>query len=88
MAKYSVNSTEIIDDSGLIDWNKIKNAPSAATVSGTNLGTITNCGTGMAINVSRTSASNGRISFAFTSVNTGTQTNCNCNCDNSFNCNC
>ena len=29
MAKYSVGGTEVIDDSGLIDWSKITGTPSA-----------------------------------------------------------
>jgi hypothetical protein len=89
MAKYSVNGTEIIDDSGLIDWIRLANNPGAANVSQTSIGTLTNCGTDMALTVSRTAnTTNGLVVFTFASVQTGTAWNCNCNCPNSFNCNC
>ena len=86
MAKYSVNGTEIIDDSGKIDWNKLKNNPSAANVSGVFLGTLTNCGTDCFFTVQRTSnTTNGVVTFV---INMNKLANCNCNCDCSVNCNC
>lgn len=44
MAKYSVNSTEIITDSGTIDWSHIANVASLIIGVTTSVGTITNCG--------------------------------------------
>ena len=89
MSKYSVNGTEIIDDSGLIDWNKLKNNPSAATVSQTDIGSLTNCGTDMALTMSRSAnTTTGAVTFTFASIQTGTAWNCNCNCPDKFNCNC
>ena len=89
MSKFSVGGTEIIDDSGKIDWTRLVNNPSAATVSEMKIGTLTNCGTDMALTITRTAnTTTGAVTFAFASVQTGTAWNCNCNCPNSFNCNC
>lgn len=86
MSKYSVNGTEVISDSGTINWNSLKNNPSAATVTDVQLGTVTNCGTYLQIQVTRTDSS-GNLTFAITGMQSGAS-NCNCNCAGNCNCNC
>jgi hypothetical protein len=77
MSKFSVNGTEIIDDSGKIDWNKIKNAP---TIYGPQSVVVsyTNCSTQGNIAVVA-SAATGNVTFAFTASG-GAGYVCVCDC--------
>lgn len=79
MSKYSVNGIEIVDDSGKIDWNKIKNHPLVSNVSNV-LISITNCGTGGTVGGSVTTS--GTVKTVNLSVTGGGAPipNCDCNC--------
>ena len=78
MSKFSVGGTEIIDDSGKIDWTKIKNAP---TIYGPQSVVVsyTNCSTQGNIAVVA-AASTGSVTFAFTASG-GAGYACVCACD-------
>mgnify|MGYP003351726485 FL=1 len=77
MAKYSVNSTEIIDDTGKIDWNKIKNA---VVISGPQVIAVsaTNCSTRGDISASVNSGT-GAVTISL-SASGGTAYVCQCQC--------
>lgn len=45
MAKYSVGGTEVIKDTGRIDWSKISGKPPASQITSIAL-SFTNCATG------------------------------------------
>ena len=78
MSKYSVNGTEIIDDSGKIDWNKIKNAPAIYGPQSLAV-SYTNCSTQGNIAVV-TNLATGNVTFSFTASG-GAGYACVCDCD-------
>lgn len=84
MAKLTVGSTEVIDDNGLIDWEKLTNNPAAASVAQIQYGSASNCGTDCWLSVV-IGGSDGTTAITFNMVS---GSNCNCNCQCSVNCNC
>ena len=79
MSKYSVNGTEIIgDDPGLIDWNKIKNAPLKSNINSFTT-TYTNCAQGGSISTS-TSSVGTDVYLNITMSGGGANYNCLCQC--------
>jgi hypothetical protein len=85
MAKYSVNGTEVIKDTGTIDWTKIKNAP---IIYGPQRLTVlyTNCSTQGNITVVANTAT-GNVNFSFTASG-GAGYDCDCDCVCACDCAC
>ena len=78
MSKYSVGGTEIIDDSGKIDWTLIKNHPLKSNVNSFTT-TYTNCAQGGSIATS-TSSSGANVSLNIVMSGGGANYNCLCQC--------
>ena len=87
MSKYSVGGTEIIDDSGKIDWNKIKNAPNIYGPQGITT-TYTNCSTQGNITSTANSSTGSVLLTVTTSGGAGYACNCQCQCACACDCAC
>jgi hypothetical protein len=78
MSKYSVNGTEVISDTGTIDWAKIINHPLTSNVRSWSV-SVTNCGTGGSIAVTITNgSSSSSVKLINVTMSGGGGTNCNC----------
>ena len=77
MSKFSVNGTEVISDSGTVNWNKIKNHPLPSTITAWAV-TVSNCGTGGTIAATISNGSSTSIKSLDVTMSAGGGSNCNC----------
>lgn len=74
---FKIGSTTVINNSSQVDWGRLINVPSYVA-SAVNTVSVTNCGSGSALQVTRS----GR-SVTLKLANTNCNCNCNCDCGNS-----